>query len=231
MACWSEADGLFDFASCEYRYRLTKTTTRRAGIPRTRTIQGISAAWSRSSSHDAVYLEDLGVLAVHVHAVHAREVPDVLGVRVAAGVVRSVILQRRDLEVDMPLLECGVPLVLEVEVVPRDLVAEDRRALEGAQSLLGDVAMVWVDVVEARLEDDVRLPLLPQRDEQLEDVLPPFGKGADVEVVHRQRLGWDPQLGRRLGHLARERVGWEARRQRAGRDREGDVADVAAGLD
>src|SRR4029077_2171294 len=154
MACWSEADGLFDFASCEYRYRLTKTTTRRAGIPRTRTIQGISAAWSRSSSHDAVYLEDLGVLAVHVHAVHAREVPDVLGVRVAAVMLRGVLLERRDLEVDMPLLERGVPLVLEVEVVPRDLVAEDRRALEGAQSLLGDGARVLVAVGGVRVEEE-----------------------------------------------------------------------------
>ncbi len=35
-------------------------------------------------SDDAVHLEDLGVLAVHVDAVRARDVPDVLGVRIPA---------------------------------------------------------------------------------------------------------------------------------------------------
>src|SRR5579884_1420558 len=134
-----------------------KTAMRRAGMPRTRGIPGISAATNRTSSHDAVHLEDLGVLAVHVDAVHAGEIPDVLGVRVAAVVLRRVALECRDLALDVPLLERHVPLVLEVEVVPRDLVAEDRRPLEGAQTLLSDGAVVLVDVVEARLEHDVRL--------------------------------------------------------------------------
>src|SRR4029077_6662605 len=79
--------------------------------------------------------------------------------------------------------------------------------------------------------DDVRLPLLPQRHEELEDVLPPLREGANVEVVHRERLGRDPELGGRLAHLACERVGREAGRQRAGCDREGHVANVAARLD
>src|ERR1700757_3569716 len=189
-----------------------KTAIRSAGIPRTRSIQEISAATRRSSSHDAVHLEHLGILAVHVDAMHAREVPYVLGVRIAAVMLRRVLLERRDLEVDVPLLERDVPLVLEVEVVPRDLVTEDRRALEGAQALLGDRAVILVDVVEARLEDDVRLPFLPQRDEQLEDVLPALGGRAHVEVVDRQRLGGNPELRGRLGDLARERVRREARR-------------------
>ena len=85
-------------------------------------------------------------------------------------------LERGDLQVDVLLLERDVPLVREVEVVPRDLVAEDRRALEGAEALLGDRAVILVDVVEARLEDDVGLPLLPEPDEQLEDVLPAIGE-------------------------------------------------------
>src|SRR5689334_24597080 len=97
--------------------------------------------------------------------------------------LRGIPLERRDLQIDMALLEGDVPLVLEVEVVPRDLVAEDRGALEGAQPLLRDGAVVLVDVVEARLEDDVRGPVLPERHEQLEDVLPSLGEGADVEVV------------------------------------------------
>src|SRR5205814_7812520 len=109
-----------------------------AGIPRTRSIREISAETRRSSNDDAVDLEDLGVLAVHVHAVHAREVPDVLRVRIAAVMLRGVLLQRLDLQRDVLLLERDVPLVLEVEVVPRDLVAEDRGALEGAQALLGN---------------------------------------------------------------------------------------------
>ena len=62
-----------------------------------------------------------------------------------------------------------------------------------------------------RLEDDVRPPLLPERDQQLEDVLAAIGERAHVEVVHGQvRLG-DAELGGRLAHLARERVGREAR--------------------
>src|SRR4029077_9238779 len=87
-----------------------------------------SRPWSRD---DAVHLEHLGVIAVHVDAVRARQVPDVFGVRVAPMLLRRVLLERRDLQVDVPLLERDVPLVLEVEVVPRDLVAENRRPLEG----------------------------------------------------------------------------------------------------
>src|SRR6185312_14877671 len=145
-----------------------------AGMPTTRSIREISAEACGSSSDNAVDLEDLGELAIHVDAVHACEVADVLRVRVAPVLLGGVLLQGRDLQGDVLLLEREVPLVLEVEVVPRDLVAEDRRPFEGAQALLRDRAVVLVDVVEARLEDDVRLPLLPERDEQLEDVLPPL---------------------------------------------------------
>ena len=82
-----------------------------------------------------------------------------------------------------------------------------------------------------RLEDDVRLPLLPQGDEQLEDFLAALREGAHVEVVHGQvRLG-DPELDRRVAHLTGERVRREAGRERAGRDRERDVAHLAARLD
>ena len=41
----------------------------------------------------------------------------------------------------------------------------------------------------------------------------------------------DAELARRLAHLARERVGLEPGRKRARRDREGDVANLAAALD
>src|SRR5437016_129576 len=112
--------------SCMERYAPRKSVIRTAGIPRTRSIQEISAATPRSSSDDAIDLEDLGELAVHVDAVHAGEVPDVLGIRVAPVVLRCVLLERCDLEIDVLLLERDVPLVFEVEVVPRDLVAEDR---------------------------------------------------------------------------------------------------------
>src|SRR5829696_380443 len=182
------------------------------------------------SSHDAVDLEDLGKGAVDVDPVRPRHVAHVLLVRVAAMLLRGVLPQRGDLAVDVALLERDVRLVREVEVVPRDLVAEDRRALEGAQALGGDRLVVLVDVVEGRLEDRVRLPLVPDLDQQLEDLLPVLGEGADVEVVDGEtRLG-DPELGRRLAHLPGERVRREALGQRAGRDREGDVAHVGAGV-
>ena len=57
------------------------------------------------------------------------------------------------------------------------------------------------------------------------------GERAHVEVVDGQVLGRDPDLGGRLPHLLRERVGREALGQRARGDREGDVADVGARLD
>ena len=87
---------------------------------------------------DAVDLEALRVLAVHVHAVDAREVPDVLGVGVAPVLLRGVARERGDLALDVSLLERDVRAVREVEVVPGNLVAEDRRPLERAQALLRD---------------------------------------------------------------------------------------------
>ena len=86
------------------------------------------------------------------------------------------------------LLERDVRLVGEVEVVPGDLVAEDRRPLEGAQPLRGDHLVVLVDVVEAGLEDDVGPPLLPELDQQLEDLLAVLRERADVEVVDGEAL-------------------------------------------
>src|SRR5262249_49022650 len=116
---------------------------------------------------DPVDLEDLGVLAVHVHAVRARDVPDVLRVRVAAMLLRAFLRGRPALRFHVAALQREVPLVGEVEVVPRVLVAEDRRPLEGAQALARDALVVLVDVVNARLEDGVRPPLLPERDQEL----------------------------------------------------------------
>ena len=60
---------------------------------------------SRDLRDHAVHLEDLGVLAVHVDAVRAREVADVLRVRVAAVVLRRVALERGHLPLDVALLE------------------------------------------------------------------------------------------------------------------------------
>ena len=94
-----------------------------------------------------------------------------------------------------------------------------------------DRLVILVDVVEDRLEDDVRLPLLPQRDERLEDVLAVLGERAHVEVVHGQPVLRNAELGRRLAHLARQRVGRKAVRQRARRDRERDVPHLGAAFD
>src|SRR3954454_22721170 len=147
-------------------------TTRLPVPPSTEVAVTTPSCPSRGASHnDAVHLEHLGVLAVHVDAVRARDVPDVLRIRVAAVVLRRVLLERGDLALDVRLLQRDVPLVREVEVVPRDLVAEDRRALERTQPLLGDRLVILVDVVQRRLEDDLRLPVLPRRDEHLENVL------------------------------------------------------------
>ena len=68
-------------------------------------------------------------------------------------------------------------------------------------------------------------------DQQLEDLLPVGGEGADVEVVDVEQRLRDPELGRRLAHLARERVGREPLRKRARRDGERDVAHLGAALD
>src|SRR5579864_6635366 len=103
--------------------------------------------WCISGDH-AIDLEHLGVLEVHVDAVRAREVPHVFRVCVAAMLLRRVLAERCDLALEMALVEREVRLVGEVEVVPGDLVAEDRRALERAQPLGCDRLMVLVDVVQ-----------------------------------------------------------------------------------
>ena len=131
----------------------------------------------------------------------------------------------------MPLLERDVGAVGEVEVVPGDLVAEHGRPLERAQPLLRDRLVILVHVVVRGLEDGVRPQLLPERDEQLEDVLAALGERADVEVVHGEVRLRDPELAGRLAHLARERVGREAGRQRPRRDRERVVVHLDPGLD
>ena len=55
----------------------------------------------RDYGDHAVHLKHLGVLAVHVDAVRPRQVPHVLRVRVAAVLLRRVLLQRRDLALDV----------------------------------------------------------------------------------------------------------------------------------
>jgi hypothetical protein len=142
----------------------------------------------------------------------------------------GVALERGDLPLDVRPLERNVGAVREVEVVPRDLVAEHRGALEGAEALLRDRLVVLVDVVVRRLEDRVGPQLLPQPNEQLEQVLPVLWERPDVEVVHRELRVGDAEHSRRLAHLARERVRRETRRQRARRDRERDVVHLHARL-
>ena len=133
--------------------------------------------------HDAVDLEDLGVLAVDVDPVRAGDVPDVLGIGVAPVRLRGVAGERGDLPLQVAPLEREVALVGEVEVVPGDLVAEDRRPLERAQALGGDRLVVLVDVVQARLEDDVGPPVLPGRDQ----VAPGSPAGAPGRCGRRSR--------------------------------------------
>ena len=53
------------------------------------------------SGHHAVNLENLRVAAVYVDAVRAGDVPDVLRVRVAAVLLRRVLLEGRDLSLQV----------------------------------------------------------------------------------------------------------------------------------
>src|SRR5439155_2614090 len=68
-------------------------------------------------------LEHLGILAVYVDSVRARDVPDVLGIGVAPVPLRRVLRQRRDLAFDVRLIQRDVRLIGDVEVFPRDLVS------------------------------------------------------------------------------------------------------------
>jgi hypothetical protein len=61
--------------------------------------------------------------------------------------LRGVLRKRRDLALDVPLLEREVGGVRELEVVPRNLVAEHGRALERPQAFLRDRLVILVDVV------------------------------------------------------------------------------------
>ena len=76
------------------------------------------------------------------------------------------------------------------------------------------------------LEDRVGLPLLPELDQQLEDVLAALGNVRTSKSWTVELLGRDAELRRRLAHLARERVRREALGERLRRDRERDVAHV-----
>src|SRR5918999_2919937 len=92
--------------------------------------------WVGHLFDDPIDLEDLGVLAVDVDAVRARDVPDVLGVRVASVLLGRVLRERGHLALQVRPLEREVGLVVEVEVVPGDLVAENRGSVGGPQPFL-----------------------------------------------------------------------------------------------
>ncbi len=175
---------------------------------------------------EAVDLEDLGEVETHVDAVGTGEVPDVVGVRVVAVLLRLVARERCDLALDVALVERDVGLVVEVERVPGDLVAEHRRPLERAETLGRDDLVILVDVAEARLQDRVGTPVLPESDQELEDLLAALRKRPDLEIVNGERTRRDPDLGGRLANLPRERVGREPLGKRFRRDREGDVANL-----
>ena len=69
------------------------------------------------------------------------------------------------------------------------------------------------------LQDRVRLPLLPQLDQQLEDLLPVLGERPHLEVVDGQVVRGNADLGRRLAHLL-------ARACRAGSPRGSDLVAI-----
>src|SRR5438034_10851725 len=101
----------------------------------------------------------------------------------------------------MALLQSNVGLVVEVEVVPGDLIAEHGGPLEGTESFRRDDLMVLMDVVEARHEDRIGLPFLSECDEELENVLPVLGERADLEVVKDEAVFRDADLGCSLPHF------------------------------
>ena len=103
--------------------------------------------------------------------------------------------------------------------------------LKARRPSLGDRPVILVDVVERRLEDAVGPPVVPDLDQQLEDLLAVVGERPHVEVVHGQLLGRNAELCGRLANLAGEGVRREPLRQRPGRDRERDVAHLGAGVD
>src|SRR5262245_33059628 len=76
------------------------------------------------SGDDAVDLEALRVVAVDVDAVRAGDVPDVLRIRIPPVLLGRIAGERRRLPLDVALLKGDVRLVGEIEVVPRNLVAE-----------------------------------------------------------------------------------------------------------
>ena len=87
---------------------------------------------------------------------------------------------------------------------------EVRTFPEHRQEILELLIALWEewrpDVVHARLQHGVRLPLLPERDQQLEDLLAMLRKRPHLEVVHGEARFGDAELSRRVAHLARERV-------------------------
>ena len=162
---------------------------------------------------------------------HASEIPDVLRVRITPVLLGGVARERGDLALDVPLLQRDIRAVGEIEVVPGNLVPENGRPLERTQALLRDRLVILVNVVMRGLEDDLGPPFLPEPDEELEDVLATLGERAYVEVVDRQTVLGNADLGRRFANFPRERVRLEAGGQRTGRDRERDVPHLASAVD
>ena len=64
-----------------------------------------ASAGTAPSGDDAIDLEALGVLAVHVDAVDPRQVPQVLRIGVAPVLLRGIAGQRGDLALEVPPLE------------------------------------------------------------------------------------------------------------------------------
>jgi len=75
-----------DLPGVEIRRRVPTRSSSRHGshFAATPILPEIRQRAASSSGDDAVHLEHLGVLAIHVDAVGAGDVPDILGVRVAA---------------------------------------------------------------------------------------------------------------------------------------------------
>src|SRR5687768_4717902 len=91
--------------------------------------------------------------------------------------------------------------------------------------------MVLMHVVQARHEHGVRLPLLPLRDEELEDVLARRREGADLEAVHDQILLRDADRLGGLAYFALEGVGRKALRERLRGDGKREVPHLGPALD
>ena len=93
------------------------------------------------------------------------------------------------------LLQDDKAIVLELEIIPGQLVAQDRYLFKGPDPFPGNCPVVLVEIFQGRQQNQIRFQLPPQDDKFFQDLLAPGRKFPDRELVPDQASRGDAQGG------------------------------------